>query len=700
MSQAQRYLVTAALPYANGPLHIGHLAGAYLSADLYVRYLRLLGKEVAFICGSDEHGAAITIRAKKEGTTPQAIIDKNHALIRDSFAQLGVSFDIYHRTSSALHHETASDFFKTLHAQGAFEEETSEQYYDEAFGQFLADRYIKGTCPKCGHTDAYGDQCESCGATLSPLELIDPVSTLSGATPVLKTTTHWYLPLDQHEEWLRKWIVEGEGRSENWKKNVLGQAKSWLDGGLQKRAITRDLDWGIPVPVAGGEGKVLYVWFDAPIGYISATKQWAADHGKDWKDFWQSPDSRLVHFLGKDNIVFHTIIFPTMLKLHGDYILPTNVPANEFMNLEGQKLSTSRNWAVWVHEYLQDLPDKVDELRHTVIKYMPETKDSEFTWAAYKDAVDTDLVGNLANFINRVVVLTHKYYQGVVPAFAANAALLDAHGQPTTVAALLQVVEAKMRELGQHLEQYNFRSAQQALFELSTIGNQVLQANEPWKTYKTDPSAVAPVMNIGLQIVTALSVMSRPFIPFAADKMRTLLQLPAFRDAGEWSAALELLATGQPLLADGHTIGAPIHLFTKVADEIVAAQVAKLEATTAGDTGVAYEPLKENMNFEDFTKMDLRTGTIIAAQKMKKANKLLELTVDLGLEQRTIVSGIAEYYSAEEVIGQQVVVVANLAPKKLRGVLSAGMILMAENEKGELAFVSPREGFGNGFTVR
>lgn len=700
MSQAQRYLVTAALPYANGPLHIGHLAGAYLSADIYVRYLRLLGKDVAFICGSDEHGAAITIRAKKEGTTPQAIIDKNHALIRDSFAQLGVSFDIYHRTSSALHHETASDFFKELHAAGAFEEETSEQYYDEEFGQFLADRYIKGTCPKCGHTDAYGDQCESCGATLSPLELIDPVSTLSGATPVLKTTTHWYLPLDQHEEWLRKWIVEGEGRSENWKKNVLGQAKSWLDGGLQKRAITRDLDWGIPVPVAGGEGKVLYVWFDAPIGYISATKQWAADHGKDWKDYWQSPDSRLIHFLGKDNIVFHTIIFPTMLKLQGDYILPTNVPANEFMNLEGQKLSTSRNWAVWVHEYLQELPDKVDELRHTVIKYMPETKDSEFTWAAYKEAVDTDLVGNLANFINRVVVLTNKYYQGVVPAFAANAAMLDAHGQPTTAAALLEVVATKMQELATHIEQYNFRSAQSVLFELSTIGNQVLQANEPWKQYKTDPEAVAPVMNMGLQIVAALSVMSRPFIPFAADKLRTLLQLPTFQDAGEWTASLAQLTAGQPLLADGHTIGAPVHLFTKIADEVVAAQVTKLEATAAGDAGVTYEPLKENMTFEDFVKMDLRTGTITAAEKVKKAKKLLQLTVDLGLEQRTIVSGIAEYYTPEEVIGQQVVVVANLAPKKLRGVLSAGMILMAENDKGELAFVSPRAGFGNGFTVR
>jgi methionyl-tRNA synthetase len=698
MSETKRYLVTAALPYANGPLHIGHLAGAYLSADIYVRHLRLLGKDVAFVCGSDEHGAAITIRAKKEGTTPQAIIDKNHEIIKDSFQKLGVSFDMYHRTSSKLHHETASEMFMDLYKKGVFEEVTNEQYYDEEFNQFLADRYITGTCPVCENPEAYGDQCEKCGSTLSPLELKEPKSALSGKTPILKTTTHWYLPLNKEEDWLRDWIVEGKGRTQEWKKNVLGQAKSWLDSGLQPRAITRDLDWGIPVPAEGGEGKVLYVWFDAPIGYISATKQWAIDNDKNWKDYWQGEDSELIHFLGKDNIVFHTIIFPSMLKLSGDYILPTNVPANEFMNLEGKKLSTSRNWAVWAHEYLEDVPERVDELRHTLIKYMPETKDSEFTWASYKEAVDSDLVGNLANFINRVVVLTNKYFDGKTPAFDAMAVVKNSKGEASTVGEEMNVLEGKLKELSNHISEYNFRNAQQTLFEISTIGNQFLQTNEPWKVFKTNPEAVEPVMNVALQIIAVLSVASRPFIPFASDKIRTLLNLSEIKDAGELQALFERLSNNQPIVADNHQIGTPLHLFVKIPDEVINSQIEKLEQSQP--TEIQYEKVKEAIDFEDFMKIDLRTGTIIASEKVKKSKKLLKLTVDLGFEERTIVSGIAEFYKAEEVIGQQVVVVANLGAKKLRGVMSEGMILMAEDNEGKLGFVKPSDDFGNGFTVK
>ncbi|MGB0984342.1 MAG: methionine--tRNA ligase [Saprospiraceae bacterium] len=698
MSETKRYLVTAALPYANGPLHIGHLAGAYLSGDIYVRHLRLLGKDVAFVCGSDEHGAAITIRAKKEGTTPQAIIDQNHQIIKDSFQKLGVSFDIYHRTSSELHHETASEMFMDLYKKGVFEEVTNEQYYDEEFNQFLADRYITGTCPICENTEAYGDQCESCGSALSPLELKDPKSTLSGKSPILKTTTHWYLPLNKEEDWLKDWIVEGKGRTEAWKKNVLGQAKSWLDAGLQPRAITRDLDWGIPVPAEGGDGKVLYVWFDAPIGYISATKQWAQDNGKNWKDYWQRDDSKLIHFLGKDNIVFHTIIFPSMLKLSGDYILPTNVPANEFMNLEGKKLSTSRNWAVWAHEYLEDLPGKEDELRHTLIKYMPETKDSEFNWASYKEAVDSDLVGNLANFINRVVVLTNKYFDGKVPAFDAMAVVKDSKGEASTVGQEMNVLEGKLKELSEYISQYSFRNAQQTLLEISTIGNQFLQTNEPWKVFKTNPEAVEPVMNVALQIITALSVVSRPFIPFASDKIRTLLGLAAMTETGELQELFDKLSNNQPIIIANHQIGKPLHLFTRIPNEVVESQIEKLEKSQP--TTIEYEKVKKNIDFEDFMKIDLRTGTIIEAEKVKKSKKLLKLKVDLGFEQRIIVSGIAEFYKAEEVIGQEVVVVANLGAKKLRGVMSEGMILMAENNEGKLDFVSSSNGFGNGFVVK
>lgn len=696
----KRYLVTAALPYANGPLHIGHLAGAYLSSDIYVRHLRLLGKDVAFVCGSDEHGAAITMRAKKENTTPKDIINKNHAIIKDSFEKLGVSFDIYHRTSSMLHHETASDFFKTLYEKGVFEEETSEQYYDAEFDQFLADRYIKGTCPNCGNEEAYGDQCEKCGSTLSPLELINPVSTLSGSKPVKRTTTHWYLPLNKEEDWLREWIVDGKGRTEDWKKNVLGQAKSWLDSGLQPRAITRDLDWGIQLPLKDekAQGKVLYVWFDAPIGYISATKQWAKDNDKNWKKYWQDEDSQLVHFLGKDNIVFHSIIFPAMLKLHGKYVLPTNVPANEFMNLEGKKLSTSRNWAVWVHEYLEDLPNHVDELRHTIIKYMPETKDSEFTWASYKEAVDADLVGNFANFINRVVVLTNKYFDGEIPKFDNDDAVKNSQGEPSTVGEELSVLEDKLEELSKHILNYNFRNAQQTLLEISTIGNQFLQTNEPWKVFKTNPDAVKPVMAMAIQIVAALGLACRPFIPFASDKIQDLLNLDKIEDDGEFKKLLKRLEDKKPIVKEGHQIGKPKHLFTKIPQEVIDAQIEKLE--NSQPKVINYEPLKDTATFDDFMKLDFRTGTITDAKKIKKAKKLLELTVDLGFETRTVVSGIAEFYAPEEVVGQQVVLVANLAPKKLRGVMSQGMILMAEDENGKLGFVSPSDGFGAGFVVK
>jgi methionyl-tRNA synthetase len=711
MTQPKRYIITAALPYANGPLHIGHLAGAYLSSDIFARYLRLMGKDVAFVCGSDEYGAAITIRAKKEGVSPREIVDKNHEIIKDSFEKLGMSLDIYHRTTDPLHTETAQEFFKTVYDKNIFIEETTEQYFDEETQQFLADRYIIGTCPNCSNDEAYGDQCEKCGSTLSPTELINPRSTLSGATPVLKTTKHWYIPLGgesevgaENEAWLKDWIIEGKGRTQKWKNNVVGQAKSWLQEGLRPRSITRDLDWGIPVPIEGAEGKVLYVWFDAPIGYISATKQWAADNGKDWKDYWQSEDSQLIHFLGKDNIVFHTIIFPSMLRMHGDYILPTNVPANEFMNLEGRKLSTSKNWAVWVHEYLEDLPNKQDELRYAIIRNMPENKDSEFTWAGFQESVNNELVNNLANFVNRVVVFANKYFDGKTPAYDANATFIGSNNETITAAAELKTLHQKLTELGQNIENYEFRQALATLMEISSLGNQFLQYNEPWKLYKQEPDAeiIKLTVNLGIQFTAALSVACRPFMPFTSDKLRALLNLPAITDKGEFATLLETLANGNDLVEVGHQISKPNHLFSRITDETVAAQVEKLEANLAANTPktTSYEPVKENCEFDDFMKLDFRTGTITAAEKIKKAKKLLQLTVDLGFEVRTIVSGIAEFYEPENVIGTQVVVVANLAPKALRGVMSQGMILMAENDEGKLAFVSPESGFGNGFTVR
>lgn len=701
------------MPYANGPLHIGHLAGAYLSSDIFARYLRLMGKDVAFVCGSDEYGAAITIRAKKEGTTPREIVDKNHAIIKDSFEKLGISLDIYHRTTEPIHTETAQDFFKTVYDKNTFIEETTEQYFDEETQQFLADRYIIGTCPNCSNEEAYGDQCEKCGSTLSPTELINPRSTLSGATPVLKTTKHWYIPLggesevgSENEAWLKDWIIEGNGRTQKWKNNVLGQAKSWLQEGLRPRSITRDLDWGIPVPLEteDAKGKVLYVWFDAPIGYISATKQWAADNGKDWKDYWQSEDSQLIHFLGKDNIVFHTIIFPSMLRMHGDYILPTNVPANEFMNLEGRKLSTSKNWAVWVHEYLEDLPNKQDELRYAIIKNMPENKDSEFTWSGFQESVNNELVNNLANFVNRVVVFANKYFDGKTPAYDVNATFIGSNNEIITAAAELKTLHQKLTELGQNIENYEFRQALTTLMEISSLGNQFLQYNEPWKLYKQEPDSeiIKITVNLGLQFTAALSVACRPFMPFTSDKLRALLNLPEITDNGEFTTLLADLESGNELVKVGHQISKPNHVFQRITDETVAAQVEKLEANLAASTPkiTSYEPVKENCEFDDFMKLDFRTGTITAAEKIKKAKKLLQLTVDLGFEVRTIVSGIAEFYEPENVIGTQVVVVANLGEKKLRGVMSQGMILMAENDEGKLAFVSPESGFGNGFTVR
>ncbi len=710
MKEPKRYLVTSALPYANGPLHIGHLAGAYLSADIFVRFLRLNGKDVVYVCGSDEHGAAITIRAKKDGTTPQAIVDKYDELIKTTFEKIGISFDMYHRTSAPIHHETSQEFFRTLNQKGEFIEQTKEQYFDVEANQFLADRYIIGTCPKCNHTEAYGDQCENCGSTLSPTELIDPRSTLSGEKPVLKSTTHWYLPLDKYEAWLREWVETGklEGEllhyPEDWKNHVLGQCKSWLDGGLQPRAMTRDLDWGVDVPqeIDGSEGKKLYVWMDAPIGYISATKQWALDNGKDWEPYWKDKETALVHFIGKDNIVFHCLIFPAILKAHGDYIIPVNVPANQFLNLEGRKLSTSKNWAVWVHEYVEEFPGKEDELRYNMIKNMPEQRDSEFTWKGYQESNNNELVNNLANFINRVVVLTNKYYEGVVPTIDQDIQIVDSSNQIEMSYQESELVDLhdKLQDLGQHIRTYEFRAALKVLMEISSTGNQLLQFNEPWKMIKIDEEPVKVVMNTALQVVTALSVACRPFLPFTSDKIRDLLNLPHLKDEGEYMDILNKLSEGEVLIPDGHQIGKSNHLFTKIPDEVIEAQVAKLEAAEKANKGVEYAPVKETISFDDFTKLDIRTGTISAAEKVKKTKKLLKLTIDLGFEERTVVSGIAEFFKPADIVGQQVVLLANLAPRKLKGIESQGMILMAESPDGELAFVNPNDGIGNGFIVK
>ncbi len=712
MREINRYLVTAALPYANGPLHIGHLAGAYLSADIYSRYLRLTGQDVAFICGSDEHGAAITIKALQENKEPQEIVDTYHALFQDTFQKMGISFDKYHRTSAELHHQTSQDFFRELHKRGEFIEKESEQYYDPIAKQFLADRYIKGTCPKCSHDSAYGDQCEKCGSALSPTELINPESTLSEGKPELRTTTHWFLPLDKYEGWLNEWInkgtVDGEQLHfpEEWKNHVLGQCRSWLDNGLHPRAMTRDLSWGVDVPqeIPGAEGKKLYVWLDAPIGYISATKEWAAENDKNWEDYWKSEDSALIHFIGKDNIVFHCLIFPSILKAHEGYVLPYNVPANQFMNLEGDKISTSRNWAIWVHEYLEDMPDKQDELRYALAKNMPELKDSEFTWKGFQDANNNELVNNLANFINRVVVLTNKYYDGAVPDFDEDTSFIGPEGEESLPAfhdSELVRLNDNLLDYRQQMCKFDFRGGLKTLMLISSQGNQILQANEPWKLIKEDEEAVKPIMNLMLQYLKVLAVGMRPFLPFSADKMMTLLNLPAITEEGELNAIGESLCEGELIVPVAHKIGTPSHLFSRIDDEVIKAQVEKLEATKVASTPSATPaaPLKSTVQFDDFMKMDLRAATIIEAKKVKKADKLLELTLDVGFEKRTVVSGIAQHFSPEEALGQQVTLLANLAPRKIRGVESQGMILMAENGDGSLKFIQPTEGTENGSSI-
>lgn len=710
MQRFKRHLITSALPYANGPLHIGHLAGAYVNADVYARFLRLMGKEVLFVSGSDENGAAITMRAAKEGVTPQDIVDRYHVLFQDTFAQLGVSFDIFHRTSAALHHETAQDFFTTLYNKGEFVDQESEQYYDADAEQFLADRYIKGECPKCGHPEAYGDQCESCGSTLSPTDLINPVSVNTGNTPILRKTKHWYLPLDKYEGWLREWIQDGKldgtehHDSASWKNHVVGQCNSWLDGGLQPRSMTRDLNWGVDVPqqVPGSDGKKLYVWLDAPIGYISATKQWAADHGKDWKQYWQSNDTELTHFIGKDNIVFHCIIFPSILKAHGDYILPHNVPANQFMNLEGDKISTSRNWAVWVHEYLKDFEGHQDELRYTMVKNMPEQKDSEFTWTGFQEAVNNDLVNNLANFVNRVMVLTNKYYDGIVPAFDEDLDIKDLEDEYDVSFHDNEMLRLHddLHEVCDNIRKFDFRAALKQVMAISSKGNQLLQANQPWKQQKEDPEAVKVVMNVGLQYLAALSCILEPFIPHKSVELREMLNLQELKGNGELVDMLTELAEGRTLLSNGHRVSDAVHLFARVTDEQVASQVDKLKSSRQqeAEPASAHAPLKEQISFDDFVKMDLRVGTIVKAEKVKKADKLLHLSVDVGHEVRSVVSGIAEHYAPEDILNQQVVLVANLAPRKLRGILSQGMVLMAE-QNGKLVFVQPKDAIAGGAVV-
>ena len=687
---SKRYTITAALPYTNGPIHIGHLAGVYVPADIFARYQRLKNNEVAFICGSDEHGVAISIKAKKEHTTPQAIIDKYHAIIKQSFADFGISFDNYSRTSLPIHHQTASDFFRKLYEQGDFIEEISEQLYDEEAHQFLADRFVIGTCPKCGNPEAYGDQCERCGSSLNATDLIDPKSSITGSKPTLKSTKHWFLPLNRYQEFLEKWILEGH--KNDWKPNVYGQVKSWLDDELKPRAVTRDLDWGIPVPVEGAEGKVLYVWFDAPIGYISSTKEWAERVGKDWRPFWQDKDTELVHFIGKDNIVFHCIIFPAMLKAEGSYILPTNVPANEFLNLEGNKLSTSKNWAVWLHEYLQDFPNQQDVLRYALTANAPETKDNDFTWKDFQARNNNELVAIFGNFINRVAVLTQKYYEGEVPAAGA----LNATDSET-----LQQLSELTQKIEQSLERYRFREAQQELMNIARLGNKYLADEEPWKLIKTDAERVKTVMYVALQVATALAITSEPFLPFTSEKLKNILQLGT-------TAWEQVKQNPTALLPTGHKIGVATLLFEKIEDAAIAKQLERLENTKQANrqeaqaaAEVAVAPQKELISYDDFAKMDIRIGTILSAEKMPKADKLLILKVDTGIDQRTIVSGIAQSFNPEEIIGKRVTVLANLAPRKLRGVESQGMILMVENAQGKYRFIAPDgEEIANGAEVK
>ena len=676
-----RYTITAALPYTNGPIHIGHLAGVYVPADIYARYLRAMGRDVAFICGSDEHGVAIAIKAKKENTTPQAIIDKYNAMIAASFVDFGISFDNYSRTSASIHHETAQEFFKQLSEKDIFTAQESEQLYDPEAQQFLADRFVTGTCPRCQHSEAYGDQCEACGSDLSANELIAPKSTLSGATPETRKTKHWYLPLDQYEGFISKWILEGH--KNDWKPNVYGQVKSWVSNGLKPRAVTRDLDWGIPVPLDEANGKVLHVWFDAPIGYISSTKEWAAREQKDWEPYWKDSATQLVHFIGKDNIVFHCIIFPVMLEAHGGYILPENVPANEFLNLEGEKISTSKNWAVWLHDYLEDFPQKQDVLRYVLTANAPETKDNDFTWKEFQARNNNELVAIYGNFVNRVMVLTHKYFEGHVPPV----------GQPSaTATATLEKMSAFPEKIGTAITHYRFREASQELMNLARLGNKYLADEEPWKKIKTDPEAVAEILHTALQITVLLAVVSEPILPFTAQKLKDLLQLPNT----SW-AALE----GQgELLTAGHKIGTPELLFEKIEDAAIEAQLDKLHNVNTMETPTTLPEIKEEINFDTFSALDLRVGTILAAQKVPKTDKLLQFEVDLGFEKRTILSGIAEYFDPNTLVDTKVTVVANLAPRKIRGVVSYGMLLLAEDSAGTLHFVRPDAEAENGAPIR
>lgn len=671
-TQPKRYTITAALPYTNGPIHIGHLAGVYVPADIYARYLRLQKKDVAFICGSDEHGVAIAIKAKKKGKTPQQIIDYYDQIIRNAFETFGISFDNYSRTSREVHHQTASEIFKQLDAQGQFLVKETEQLFDPEAKAFLADRFVTGTCPVCQHTEAYGDQCESCGSSLSATELIQPKSTLSGSVPEYKKTKHWFLPLDQHENFIKEWILEGHKK--DWKPNVYGQVKSWIDNGLQARAVTRDLDWGIPVPVEGGKGKVLYVWFDAPIGYISSTKEWAQKKNIDWEPYWKSEDTQLVHFIGKDNIVFHCIIFPIILKNTGEYILPENVPANEFLNLEGNKISTSKNWAVWLHEYLEDFPEKQDVLRYALTANAPETKDNDFTWKEFQTRNNSELVAIFGNFINRVMVLTQKYYEGIVPQASA---LNDADREA------LERLRAFPSLMEEEIEHYRFRSYSQEVMNLARLGNKYLADQEPWKLIKTDPKRVEAIIFTALQIAAGLTVLSEPLLPFTAQKMKDMLQL---------NATWEDVCIGELLVA-GHTLNKAQLLFEKIEEEAIEKQLEKLKNNRSheNENNEMEEAPKKMITFEEFTQLDLKTGTILEAEKMAKTKKLLVLKVDLGHEQRTIVSGIAESYSPEEVVGKKVSVLTNLPPRAIRGVESQGMLLMAEDRDGRLIFISPED---------
>ncbi len=691
---ADRYTITAALPYTNGPVHIGHLAGVYVPADIYARYQRLQNKDVAFICGSDEHGVAITLKAKKEGITPQEVVDKYHTIIKKSFEDFGISFDNYSRTSAEIHHKTASEFFKKLYDEGKFTEEVTEQLYDEEANQFLADRYITGTCPKCGNEEAYGDQCEKCGSSLNATELINPKSAISGNVPILKETKHWFLPLNEYEDFLKKWILVDHKK--DWKTNVYGQCKSWIDDGLRPRAVTRDLDWGIPVPVEGADGKVLYVWFDAPIGYISSTKEWAEREGKNWEDYWKDDNTKLLHFIGKDNIVFHCIIFPAMLKAEGSYILPDNVPANEFLNLEGNKISTSKNWAVWLHEYLEDFPNQQDVLRYTLTSNAPETKDNDFTWADFQARNNNELVAIFGNFINRVMVLTDKYYDGIVP-------------KPSTFSEIdeqtLNELKAYPAVIASSIERYRFREAQAELMNVARLGNKYLADEEPWKTIKTDEERTKTVMYVALQIASALAILSEPFLPFTSEKLKKMLNVTLSAVEG-WND----VSSKSELVKPGHKIGKAELLFSKIEDEQIEAQLEKLKQTKMDNSTNNNEiasaknsqvtPQKETIQYDDFAKLDMRVGTIIEAEKIPKADKLLVLKIDTGIDVRTIVSGIAQSFKAEEIIGKKVTVLVNLAPRALRGVESQGMILMTENADGKLVFLNPgEEGVENGATI-